>query len=117
MLLVLHRLQSPHMASHASESSLSLAERYERLKLIVDISKRLSSLVMRKEPSPERSTDASVGLSGLRAVRFSLTKLASCLPRLRMPYCECSRNGNLSESAAAIPFRPTSESLRLPTVT
>jgi formate hydrogenlyase transcriptional activator len=31
------------MSSHAGESSLSLAERYERLKLIVDISKRLSS--------------------------------------------------------------------------
>jgi formate hydrogenlyase transcriptional activator len=40
MLLVLHRLQSRHMPS---EFSLSLAERYERLKLIVDISKRLSS--------------------------------------------------------------------------
>ena len=31
------------MSSHAGESSLSLAERYERLKVIVDISKRLSS--------------------------------------------------------------------------
>ena len=31
------------MSSHASESSLSLAERYERLKVIVDISRRLSS--------------------------------------------------------------------------
>jgi transcriptional regulator with GAF, ATPase, and Fis domain len=31
------------MSSPASESSLSLAERYERLKVIVDLSKRLSS--------------------------------------------------------------------------
>ena len=31
------------MSSHSGESSLSLAERYERLKVIVDISKRLSS--------------------------------------------------------------------------
>src|ERR1700741_4753501 len=31
------------MSSHAGESSLSLAERFERLKVIVDISRRLSS--------------------------------------------------------------------------
>src|SRR5213594_2624345 len=74
-------------------------------------------LVMRKERSRERSSDASVALSWVRAARFSWTKLATCLPKLRLPYCECSRNGNLSESAAATPFQPTSESLLLPTAT
>src|SRR5947208_631538 len=57
---------------------------------------------MRKEPSRERSSDASAVLSWLRAVRFSWTKLATCLSQLRLPYCECSRNGNLIERSVIL---------------
>ena len=68
-----------------------------------------------------RSSGASVDLSWPREGRFFWTKSASFPPKRRSPYCESSRNGNLSESAGASRFPsmsvsslPATETCRMP---